>query len=151
MGAPNSLYGRPPSGDVANYEVGVNSFYLNVGFPQADENAAGQRPPSPDYQISGVYMVTTVINRFENGQFIQYLTGHVDPATNMNTARDSLEGGSSPTGGVQNAIFGPDGSILPAQQQENATRGITNRPSAQPINQGGRPPPNIPDGSEGPF
>src|SRR6056297_45853 len=125
FGAPNSLYnsGGGGGGELANYELGSNSFFLNVHFPTADEDAAGQRVPSPDYQLTALYTVTSVINKFQNGQFTQYLTAHLDNATNTNTAIDTLKGGSGPVGGVTGAGFGNSGRNL-AQEQEDASRAL---------------------------
>jgi hypothetical protein len=124
LGAPNSLYNSGGGGgEVANYEVGSNSFFLNVHFPTADEDAAGQRVPSPEYQLTAVYTVTSVINRFQNGQFIQYLTAHLDNATNTNTAINTLDGGSGSASGVDSAVFGGGGRDF-AQEQENARNSI---------------------------
>jgi hypothetical protein len=91
FGLPNSLYNQQRDVDeLVDYEAGAPSFFLQVNLPVSDEDLHGRRKPRPDYQLSGVYTVRNVINRFQGGQFTQYLSAIRDLATNVSTVWDLL-------------------------------------------------------------
>tara|TARA_R110000851_G_scaffold107800_3_gene228284 strand:- start:2785 stop:4776 length:1992 start_codon:yes stop_codon:yes gene_type:complete len=93
MGRPNSLVNQQRSDiNLVDYEAGSHSFFLHVNLPNANEDDAGRRKPQPDYQISGLYNVRTVINRFQGGMFTQHLGAIRDLATNVSTVWDQLAG-----------------------------------------------------------
>jgi hypothetical protein len=93
MGRPNSLLNQQRSSEeLVDYEAGSPNFFLQVNLPNATEDGAGRRKPQPDYQISGIYKVYSVINRFQNGMFTQYLDTVRDLATNVSTVWDQLAG-----------------------------------------------------------
>ena len=125
MGAPNSLLNAQRNVDeLADYEAGSINFFLNVNLPTADEDADGRRKPNPDYQLSGVYAVRNVINRFANGQFTQYLSAVRDLATNTSTAYASLAGDTSVARAVDTAgTRGPTVNV--AQAQEDTYRRVS--------------------------
>lgn len=124
LGVPNSLYNAQQDVDnLADYEAGTRFFFLNVNFPISDEDAAGQRPPQPDYQLTSLYAVNAVINRFDNGQFVQYLRASIDNVTNVNTIGDRLNSLGAQRLGIDRAGFG-ERNIDPAQAQENARSGL---------------------------
>jgi hypothetical protein len=124
MGVPNSLANVQRNVDeLADFEAGSQNFFLNVNLPTSDEDDNGRRKPSPDYQLSGVYAVRTVINRFSNGQFTQYLSAVRDLATNTSTVYASLAGDTSVARGVATAgNRGP--AVNPAQAQEDTYRRV---------------------------
>lgn len=96
MGKPNTLYNTQQNVDgLADFEAGSPSFFLNVNLPTNDEGVDGRRKPQPDMQMCGLYTVRSVINRFENGQFVQYLEAVRDLATNISTVYERLAGDSS--------------------------------------------------------
>jgi hypothetical protein len=122
MGVPNSLLNSQKNvDDVADYEAGSQNFFLNVNLPTANEDANGRRKPSPDFQITGVYAVRNVINRFANGQFTQYLSAVRDLATNASTVYSSLAGDTSVARATSTAgVQGP--TVNGAQAQEDNYR-----------------------------
>jgi hypothetical protein len=133
MGVPNSLLNAQKNvDDVADYEAGSVNFFLNVNLPQSDEDANGRRKPNPDYQITGVYAVRNVINRFANGQFTQYLSAVRDLATNASTAYASLAGDNSVATATSTAgVKGPTFNVAQAQEDTYRRTG-----TAVPVNNG---------------
>lgn len=122
MGFPNSDInlnnGRT---ELAQYDQGTLNFFLNANLPVSDEDGQGRRKPSPDYQLSGIYSVLNVINRFSNGQFTQYLKARRDMASNTNSQYDiAVNEGVQDAGQISEQRDGtaPDR----AQQQEDALR-----------------------------
>lgn len=121
IGMPNSpKYFNSTQDDIVNYMNGYPGFFLNVNLP-VDENANGQRLPSPDFQLTGIYFVTGVINRFNSGQFTQRLTGHRDVSTNTSRVYTMLKNDSATLEGVNRAILNQNVIDL-SQQMENAYR-----------------------------
>jgi len=93
MGKPNSFRQAENNvEDLADYEAGSINFFLVINFPTAEEDSSGRRAPNPDYQLSGLYRVISVINRFRNGQFVQYLEATRDLGTNIQSAWEALAG-----------------------------------------------------------
>lgn len=128
MGVPNSFYNsQQPFDELANYEIGSQFFYLNISFPTSDEGFDGRRKPRPDYQMSGVYRVVNVINRFQNGQFIQYLSAVRDLATNTSTIHDLLANDDTTARAAFAASFAKSRREN-AQEQENAYRALGRAP-----------------------
>jgi hypothetical protein len=104
MGRPNSLLNQQRSNtELVDYEAGSHSFFLHVNLPTANEDSAGRRKPQPDYQISGLYTVRSVINRFQNGTFTQYLGTVRDLATNVSTVWDQLAGDTTAIDAIDTA------------------------------------------------
>lgn len=96
IGVPNSYLNRREGIDeLADYESGSINFFLNVNFPTTNEDKDGRRKPSPDYLFSGLYTVRNVINRFQGGQFTQYLSAVRDLATNTSTVYEKLKNNTS--------------------------------------------------------
>jgi hypothetical protein len=123
MGKPNSFFNQQSSiEDIADYEAGAPSFFLNVNLPVSDEDEGGRRKPSPDYQLTGLYRVRSVINRFQGGQFVQYLEAIRDVATNVSTIYDTLAGDTS-TMDAQRAALTRQQNIDIAQRIEDARTG----------------------------
>ena len=124
MGVPNSFQNLSRAEDeLADFESGTLNFFLNVNFPATGEDASGRRKPSPDYQLSGVYLVVSVINQFRNGQFIQYLSAVRDMATNPSTVWDRLAGDDSVQPALRSAQI-RQRDIDTAQAQEDAGRRV---------------------------
>jgi hypothetical protein len=91
MGVPSSFTNLTQNtDDLVNYESGSANFFLNVGLPVSEEDATGRRPPSPDYQLSGIFRVLNCISRFQNGQFTQHLKATRDMASNTSTIWNQL-------------------------------------------------------------
>lgn len=123
MGQPNSFYTNSKDIDgVADYEAGLQSFFLHANLPTSIEDSSGRRKPSPDYQITGVYTVRNVINRFSNGTFVQYLSAVRDLNTNIPTAYVTLASDSDPDESVGDATLSRERDI--AQAAETAYRGL---------------------------
>ena len=112
MGMPNSFLrdtiGSTTTG-LADYEQGGLNFFLNVKFP-VSENRSGRRVPRDDYTLSGVYRVMSVINKFESGQFTQYLEAVRDLATNTATVLGELQ---NPKVVGLDAFGGSGATVLP--------------------------------------
>ena len=120
MGRPNSLLNQQRNDeDVADFEAGAPSFFLHVNLPTSSEDINGRRKPRPDYQISGVYTVRDVINRFQNGMFTQHLNAVRDLATNTSTAWSSLMNTQEAITGLNQAREAERLSRI-AQDQEDA-------------------------------
>lgn len=124
MGKPNSFQQTARDNDeLVDYETGSANFFLNVSFPTSGEDNAGRRKPSPDYQLSGVFKVINVINRFNNGQFVQYLKAVRDMGTNIPTVWEQLNNERNVSGALNNARQ-RQLAIDAAQTQEDAGLGI---------------------------
>ena len=59
--------------NLADFEKGEPVFYLHVNFPHANEDSTGRRKPDPDFMMSGLFVVISVISKYENGTFTQFL------------------------------------------------------------------------------
>jgi len=126
LGAPNSFYNQQRNSDeIVDYEAGSPNFFLQVNLPTSDEDSAGLRKPQPDYQVSGVYTVKNVINRYRDGMFTQHLNAVRDLATNTITAFGSLASNNVDSFNTDDASIKSQ-YLDVAQQIENATRRITN-------------------------
>jgi len=124
MGKPNTFYNQQQNiEDLVDYEAGAPSFFLNVNLPSTEEDADGRRKPDPDYMVSGVYRVVSVINRFHNGQFIQYLEAVRDIGTNVATVYDMLAGDTSVDLARDLASLRQQGNSI-SQRIENARLGL---------------------------
>lgn len=120
MGRPNSFYNNQRNIEgIADYEAGAPSFFLNVNLPNADEDQFGRRKPRPDYQVTGLYRVVSVISRFQNGQFVQYLEAIRDLATNIPTVYDILAGDNDAIEALESARLTQLGEDI-SQRIENA-------------------------------
>lgn len=120
LGNPNSLEQQKQTiEDLADYEAGGVNFFLQVNFPSTEEDRDGRRKPRPDYQLSGVFQVTSVINQYRNGQFVQYLKAVRDMGTNPPTVWDRLAGDNSAVR-EQIAATRRQEELDAAQAQENA-------------------------------
>ncbi len=116
-----NLNGGASRAELAQYEQGSLNFFLNVNFPVSDEDTQGRRKPNPDYQLSGVYSVTNVINSYRNGQFIQFLKATRDMATNTSSIYETATGDNTTDASktsAQREGTAPDS----AQAQEDAAR-----------------------------
>ena len=123
MGRPNSLLGQQRSvDDVVDYEAGSHSFFLHVNLPTADEDDTGRRKPQPDYQVSGLYTIRTVINRFQGGMFTQYLDAARDLATNTSTVWEQLAGDTTAIDAMDSQRRIRERNI--AQENEDAQRRV---------------------------
>jgi hypothetical protein len=121
MGRPNSLVNQQRSDiNLVDYEAGSHSFFLHVNLPNANEDDAGRRKPQPDYQISGLYNVRTVINRFQGGMFTQHLGAIRDLATNVSTVWDQLAGDTTVINALDSQRRERERNI--AQENEDAQR-----------------------------
>ena len=91
MGKPNSfLRLQNSTEELADYEIGGNMFYLRVNLP-VEENSNGRRKPTPDYTLTGVYRVISVINQFRGGLFTQYLKAVRDTTIRAELVLGKLE------------------------------------------------------------
>lgn len=118
LGAPNSLYNKEHNvDDVVDYEAGSTSFFLKVNFPTVSEDGHGRRKPQPDYQMSGLYTVRTVISKYEGGQFTQYLGAVRDTATNVSTVWAQLFGDRKVIQGAETARIKAAARDLAAEQE----------------------------------
>ena len=77
LGNPSSVSSMGSRKDIdeslADFEIGEPAFYLRVNFPHAMEDSTGRRPPHPDFMMSGLFVVISVVSKYENGVFTQYL------------------------------------------------------------------------------
>ena len=95
-------------------------FYLKINLPALDPNDFDSVSPNDSYTVSGLYVVTHVINSFRNGLFTQYLKAFRDLATNSSTVADVLNTDTP----IEQSTSGPDDGNRgtapdPAQTQED--------------------------------
>lgn len=123
-------------GDSAPYILGGPMFFLNINLPRP-ENDNGQRPPSTEYYISGVYKVISVISEFRNGQFIQYLKAVRMTTVLTDQVAESLKAGrvSGPVSPTPTASVYTSGS----QQPEQSTTGQNQSTRTTPTSTGTTP------------
>lgn len=126
LGRPNSFYDTGLSNDpeLADYEQGLNMFFLKVNLPNPFEDSQGRRKPSPDYEVSGLYTVRDVIARYTQGQFTMHLNAVRDILTNTPSAADALDREEGPTPNLSNSRTRQAGVDI-AQTAEDAFRRIT--------------------------
>jgi len=74
----------------AIYEQGAPMFWLNVNSPVEPDPDTGKMEFVNNVTISGIFKVTNVISRFQNGAFTQSLAAIRDLATNYELARPTL-------------------------------------------------------------
>jgi len=119
LGKPNTFYTTTTTGELADYQTGQNMFYLKINLPALDPNDFDSVSPNDSYTISGLYVVTHVINSFRNGLFTQYLKAFRDLATNSSTVSDTLNTDTPivPLSGPDDGTRGP--AADPAQTQED--------------------------------
>lgn len=107
LGKPNSFYGEED--DVsADFEKGGCLFYLRVNLP-TPENAQGRRLVQPDYTLTGVYRVISVINQYRNGLFTQYLKAYRDLNIRPELVGKQLDSGYLTSGPIKPVTYKSEG------------------------------------------
>jgi hypothetical protein len=126
LGKPNSFYNSSLQNDdeLANFERGLQSFFLRINLPNPVEDTAGRRKPSPEYEVTGLYTVRDVIARYQNGQFTMHLNAVRDLVTNPVVALNDIER-NDPRSENSNSARRRQNRIDNAQEQENAFRRIS--------------------------
>lgn len=126
LGKPKTV-GSTSGVNAADYTLGGNNIFVYANLPVADEDSStGLRSPRPDYQVTAVYTVLNIINRFQDGQFVQYLDCVLDTATNTPLSIDILLAGGNSNQDPRIGVFRPEQvNADPASAQEAATLSIT--------------------------
>ena len=125
-----------PTGDdffsenAAPYTLGGPMFFLNINLPNTN-NESGQSKPSPEFYISGVYKVISVISEFRDGKFVQFLKAIRMVKILTDVVYDSLQNGE---------VTGPVTSLTPARQDPSTAPsggGGSSNPPPAPRSSGG--------------
>jgi len=91
LGSPGGFQVEKTTGlNLADYERGGQFLYLRVNVG-VDEDDNGRREPDPDYQISALYRVLSVITSYQQGMFTQHLKCARDLGTNTSTIAGAIE------------------------------------------------------------